>query len=86
MVVQVFSILDAKTGAFGQPFFAFNAAVAQRTVAAVLMQGDSLVGKFPQDYQLFHIGRFDDASGELMAIAPVSVCNVASLKEVVHAS
>ncbi|AXH75153.1 MAG: nonstructural protein [Microviridae sp.] len=87
MLMQVFSILDVKTGAFGSPFFAFNVSVAQRNVAAAVRDGESMLSKFPGDFQLFQIGSFDDGSGLLEPmVPPLAVCNVASLREVVHAS
>lgn len=86
MLLQAFSIFDAKSGAFSAPFFAFNAAVAQRNVAAGVREGDSLLSRFPEDYQLYHVGSFDDGTGVLQAIPPVAVCNLVSLREVVHAS
>lgn len=81
MIQQVFSIFDAKAKAFGQPFFAFNGSVAMRTVAAVARDGQSLVSKFPEDYQLYHIGQFNDETALLEAVSPTVVCAVVSLTE-----
>lgn len=80
MIYKVFSIFDSKAAAYGQPFFAYNEGIAQRNVAASL-DSDSLLAKFPQDYSLFVIGTFDDATGELKARSPVAVANVVSLRE-----
>lgn len=86
MVLQMFVILDAKSGAYAPPFFAFNAAVAQRNVAAAVQSGDSLIAKFPEDYTLYAIGQFDDATAEVRSGPPQAVCNLSSLREKVHAS
>lgn len=86
MVVNAFSIFDAKSGSFSPPFFAFNGAVAQRMVLSSMDDAGSMLGKFPGDYQLFHVGKFDDGTGVLSAIVPVSVCNLISLREVPSAS
>lgn len=86
MIVRLYSVFDAKSGAFGLPFAAFNDAVAQRTIAAAMQSGDPLFAKFPADYQLYRLGAFDDSTGQLGAEAPTAVCNLTSLKEIVHAS
>lgn len=80
MVQQMYSIFDTKASLFGGPFFAFNDGVAQRNVAASVRGGDSLLSKFPEDYQLFRVGAFDDQSGIVEpAIPAVHVCNLSSL-------
>lgn len=86
MNIKMFSIFDAKAGSFAQPFFAFNEAVAQRNVAIAVRDGTSLLAKFPADYQLYLVGEFDDGTGEVTPMRPVVVCNLISLREVVHAS
>lgn len=81
MKLEAFSVFDSKAGAFGQPFFAFNPAIAQRMVAVSVRDGESFLSKFPQDYSLYHIGSFDDSTGELAGHPPVAVCNLVSLRE-----
>jgi len=44
------------------------------------------VAKFPGDFELFHVGSFDDRSGVLTAVNPPQfVVSIASLREVHNA-
>lgn len=86
MLQKMFSIFDVKAKAFGVPFFAFNAALAQRSVAAAVRAGESTLAKFPEDFVLYEVGVFDDATGAVESVTPSAVCNLVSLREVVHAS
>lgn len=64
MKYLAFSIFDAKAVAFSQPFYASNNAVAIRMYAQVVNDPGSVVSKNPEDFTLFGVGEFDDASGE----------------------
>lgn len=70
MKVKIFSILDAKTGAYMQPFFALAIGQAARMFGDNVNDTTSGMNKHPEDYVLYHIGEFDDNSGELTPTGP----------------
>lgn len=81
MIVKVFAVFDAKARAFGMPFFAHNAAMAQRNVGMAMRDPSSILGQHAEDFQLFEVSEFDDATGMFAASAiPVVVCNLSTLR------
>jgi len=61
----VYSVFDKKVGAYAQPFFVSHEQVALRAFAAAVQDKELTIGKFPEDYALYCLGVFDDASGSL---------------------
>lgn len=70
MKQQCFSILDAKTGYFNVPYFSPTVASGRRAFQEVCRDENSLVHKYPDDFQLWHIGEFDDNDGHLTSFDP----------------
>lgn len=64
MKLQIFSVFDAKTGIFAQPNFMVNKATALRSWSTAATDPSTAISKHPGDYHLFHIGEFDDDSGQ----------------------
>nr|QJB20406.1 MAG: nonstructural protein [Microvirus sp.] len=65
MIIKMFSVHDAKANAFLQPFFSQTAGTAERSFAAEIKSTDSQFAKFAEDFTLFEIGSFDDATGKM---------------------
>lgn len=59
----VFSVFDVKSGTFGTPFFCVNPAVALRTFQDLVNDSQSVVNRYPDDFQLFQFGQFDESTG-----------------------
>lgn len=72
MILKVYTLYDAKAGAYLTPFFLPNDQMAIRQFASII-GGESLIGQFPQDYTLYGIGEYNDALGELLpgALEPI---------------
>ena len=74
MNLKVFSIYDAKAGAFNQPFFMHTFGQAERAFRDEVDSPTSLISKHPEDFTLFDLGVFDDSTGLITPhTAPVSV-------------
>lgn len=65
MKLGLYSILDKKAGVYSSPFSAMNAEVACRMVCTSMSDPNSNLGKFPDDYQVWCIGEFDDTTGNI---------------------
>lgn len=63
MKLQVFSIRDRAVDAFMRPFFAQSVSAAIRSFTDMLGESESPAAKHPEDYDLFHLGAFDESSG-----------------------
>lgn len=74
MILQVFSIHDSKAAAYAPPFFMARMELALRAFNDLAADTQSQINKHPEDYTLFLIGEFDDATGALKAAGePVQV-------------
>lgn len=67
MIHLMYSVFDKKVGAYAQPFFCTHEQVALRAFASACADKDLTIGKFPEDYALYRLGEFDDASGAVRA-------------------
>lgn len=87
MKVEIFSVFDSKAKAFMQPFYATAPGLAQRMFRDLVNGGQGAVSQYPEDFTLFHIGTFDDATGQVVALAQHVNLGLASMyKGVGHAS
>lgn len=74
MKLIICSIYDSKAEAFMQPLFFQAKGQAVRSFADAVNQ-DGNFKNHPDDYTLFCIGSYDDATGLLEPIAPESLGN-----------
>lgn len=56
---QVYTIHDSKGDAYSAPFHQFNEQLARRSFEAETMNPNSMISKFPEDFDLYHLGTFD---------------------------
>jgi len=74
MKLNVYSVLDTKTGIFCRPFFMPNDAAALRDLQFAAADLSTDVGRYPSDFNLFRIGSFQDVTGLITPEpAPVSL-------------
>lgn len=74
MKMLMFSIHDAKVGAFMNPFYAQSRGSAIRDFTDACNDEKSYLAKHPEDYALFEIGSFDPESGFVKSLEqPVGV-------------
>lgn len=79
MKIGVFSAWDRKTGVYTMPFYAVTRGQAQRTLADGMQEPNSIVGRHPEDFQLFQVGTFDDDQGEMSSEGRGFVINAEEL-------
>lgn len=65
MKTNVYSVFDSKAGAYLQPFFAANDALALRAFSGALFDDNHPFARHAADYTLFGLGQFDDETGFL---------------------
>lgn len=76
------SLYDVASGAFGRPMFGAALGAITRAIADEVnrVASDNAMANHPVDFQLYHLGSFDDSSGlfELLDI-PVRIANCVDL-------
>lgn len=72
MKMFVYSVYDSAALVFAQPFFSAAEGVAARSFKDMVQAADGAnkVAQHPEDYVLFRIGMYDDATGLLEAEVP----------------
>ena len=66
MKLKIYALKDTKIG-FKTPFYTFNDQVAIRTVKNAVNDKihENDIKQNPEDHQLWYLGEFDDATGEI---------------------
>lgn len=73
MKLFVFAVLDKAVGAYASPFFMRSKAEGTRAFSEAVSDGKSPFSKHPDDYVLYHLCGFDDASGMFSSMEPERV-------------
>jgi len=68
MEMKAYSIRDAKAEIFNPPFYKKTHGEAERDFTTLCRDEKSQVSKYPEDYDLYWVGSFDDASGKFEAL------------------
>ncbi len=72
---NMFVIYDAKANAYFQPWFLTTEMQALRVFSDCCNDKEHNFGRHPEDYTLFTIGEFDDATADVRWNAPKSMGN-----------
>lgn len=75
MRTQCFGVFDKKGGVYATPFFCIREGAAIRSFQDIANNPETTVYRHPEDYELFHLGDFDDESGEFSPVRPRFVVN-----------
>ena len=84
MISQMYAVYDEKTQFHLPPFTAHNNSDALRQIKRLLFQGESIFQQFPEDYKLYHIASYNDATGVIESKKPVPVCRLIDLMPKEH--
>ncbi|UOF81151.1 DNA binding protein vP5 [Microviridae sp.] len=63
---KVFTIYDSKSEVWGKPFYSQTTASGLRAFIDVVKDGQSEYNKFPNDFAIFEVAVWDDASGLML--------------------
>lgn len=84
MNYRVFAIFDEKARNFNAPFFMVHKGEALRAFGDLCLDERSKISKHKEDYKLYELGVFDDASGKLVSLdVPDFVCNATDFSSIV---
>lgn len=75
MKLNAYSLNDKKSRTFAAPFFFHNDAQAIRALVATARDEITTIAKFPEDFDLYRIGSFDDSTGQLETLTPEFLVN-----------
>lgn len=70
MNLEMYSVFDVKAQAFGTPFAMQNDALAVRAFAEHCQNEEEMFFKYPEDFQLYRVGNFNQRTGETEGYKP----------------
>lgn len=79
MILNVYAIFDKAVKSYSQPVFTQNDILIKRIVTQVLQDPQTDIAKYPDQYTVYHIGVYDNETGQLVDIENNIVCEVISL-------
>lgn len=85
MVLNVVAIRDVKMNAFSRPWFVPTIGVAVRSFGDECKRdaADNPMWSHPEDFELFHIGMFDEETGKLESlVSPKQLALATQYREV----
>lgn len=84
MTLIIVSVYDRAAGAYGRPVFSHSEGLAVRSFKDEVNRKapDNTMNTHPADFDLYVLGAFDDATGELTPCKPKLVLNGNSVIEV----
>jgi len=86
MQLKVFTIRDSKAEVFNPPFCKHTHGEAERDFTSVANDEKSMVSKYPEDYDLYHIGTYDDQTGKIESLpTPEHMLKAVQVKRPVNA-
>lgn len=65
MTLKVYAIRDSKAQVYNTPFFQKSHGEAERSFDQLVKDEKSMVAKYPDDFDLYYIGEYDDQDGVL---------------------
>ncbi len=75
MVTKMYCIYDRKTEIHHPPHFCHNIAHALRHFRDIFSDTQSQLHRYPEDFQIFEVGAFDDKDACLMPQNPHMLCS-----------
>lgn len=74
------AIKDVKSVSYGKPNTSVNVDVAVRDCRSLVNDHDTLVSSYPEDFELFKVGEYDEKTGAIVPCLEFIV-NLKDLKE-----
>lgn len=68
MKLRMYVIHDGKAESFLTPFFQKSHGEAERSFHQLLGDEKSLIAKYPEDFDLYYLGEYDDQMGTVVAL------------------
>lgn len=82
MNLKMYSIRDSKGEIYMQPMFQKTHGEAERTFKQLANDDKTTICKFPEDYDLYYLGEYNDQTGKISSLdTPQHIIKAANLKQ-----
>lgn len=80
MLHKMFSVRDSKAETFHPPIYVKTHGEAERNFHATVNNEETTIGRYPDDYDLYYIGEYDDQTGKIKSETPQHIVKAVQLK------
>lgn len=78
---SVYAVYDKKSSTYGRPFVDYNNAHAIRGMTEIVMgDHESMIRKYPEDFDLYRIGEYCASTGVIVTVEKEWLCNGGQLQ------
>lgn len=82
MTLKIYSIRDQKAEIFNAPFYQKTHGEAERNFQELVNDEKSTVNKYPDDFDLYYLGEYDDNTGKFKTLdTPQHMMKAVQLKK-----
>lgn len=81
MITTMYTIYDKKSQIYNPPQFCHNDQHAIRFFRMRFANDDTVIGQFPEDFDLYECGKFDDSNGKIKQGGVRFVANMATIMD-----
>ncbi|WNK14155.1 MAG: nonstructural protein [Microvirus sp.] len=78
---QIVAVYDRAIEAYSRPVFVNALGAAMRTFGDECRDPETEVSKHPEDYELYHLGEYDDQDGTFLTTTPHRLARAQDLKD-----
>lgn len=79
--MKIFSIRDGKAECYYPPFFKKSMGEAERDFTELTRDEKSMVAKYPEDFDLYYLGDYNDLTGQIKPLdTPQHIVKAVQLK------
>lgn len=68
MQLKIYTIRDQKAECFNTPFFQKSHGEAERAFTQLVNDDKSMVHQYPDDFDLYYVGTYDDNTGVIQSL------------------
>lgn len=79
---SIYTVFDKKVGTYFPPQYADHVVQLQRSLQELLQEKNNNLAKFPTDFELYELGKWDENTGEILVHdKPIFILNIDSLNQ-----
>ncbi len=80
MKLMIYTVYDKKAQIYHPPYYCHNVGHATRMFKTMFQQKESVINQYPEDFQVFELGEFNDSTGKMIGYQqPNFICTAADL-------
>lgn len=80
MIASLYSVKDCVAEFYSAPFHAANDTAAVRAVEQQVRKAQGMLGEYPEHFQLWKVGEWDDSKGIVNYVEPDLVAQCSAMK------